>query len=94
MPTDTWFGSEASGASAYLRREWDNSRREDRSLSLRGLLDRCVAWVLENWLERGVLPILLTALRFVAFFVLSVLAYVAFYRWLVPAALAQEPVYV
>ena len=89
--SESWYSSEASERGGRARSDSVSSTREDHTL--RGLFDRYLRWVVENWVERILLPALFTALRFVAFFVVSVLAYVAFYRWLVPAALAQEPVY-
>jgi hypothetical protein len=51
------------------------------------------SWVVNNWIEKLLLPAVFTAMRFLLFFVISIILYVAFYRWMVPRALAKEPVY-
>lgn len=52
-----------------------------------------LAWLQENWLSKLALPLLFTLMRIMLFFLVSVVAYALFYRWMVPVALAREPVY-
>ena len=61
--------------------------------SFSSLIQGLYRWIVNNWVEKLLLPALFTALRFFLFFLLSVILYVFFYRWMVPTALAQEPVY-
>jgi len=57
------------------------------------LLNRIGKWFSKNWFEKILLPTVYTIAKIVLFFILSLVSYTLFYRWMVPKALASEPVY-
>ena len=79
-----------------MRANSENSFSEETSSENRGVSERFFVferWVRINWFGKIVLPLLHTILRFTIFFFISVIVYALFYRWMVPSALVQEPVY-